>query len=150
MEKILIAIQNRLKEIPEFKYIDEDWGQLNLYVPDIPVHWPCILFEVKDGNYDNMGNDRHATPNERQMGRFSVDVVIGNLKLTNTSGRAPLSQKNKAWFLHTLEKLAHEKLQGFRPEVNCSKLIRKSSRSIKRDDGVQEKHVIYDFEVSNV
>lgn len=150
MEEILTKIQTKLLEIPEMKYVDEDWGQLNLYLPDIPVQWPCVLFEVKDCNFDNIGNDRKVTPNERQMGRFSVDVVIGNLKLTNTSGRATLTQKNKAWFIHTLEKKVHEKLQGFRPDSNCSKLIRRSYQSIKRDDGVQEKHVIYDFEVTNV
>lgn len=150
MEAILLAIQAKLQEIPEIKYVDEDWGQLNLYLPDIPVQWPCVLFEVKDGNFDNIGNNRLVIPNERQMGRFSVDVVIGNLKLTNTSGRAPLSQKNKAWIIHTLENKVHEKLQGFRADFNCSKLIRRSCQTVKRDDGVQEKHVIYDFEVTNV
>ena len=149
MEIILLALQNRLKEIPEIKHVDEDWGQLNLYLPDLPVQFPCILFDVKDGTFDNIGNDRSATPQARQMGRFTVDVVIGNLKLSNTSGRAPISQKNKAWAIYTLEKLVHEKLQDFRPAENCSKLIRRSFQTIRRDDGVQEKHVIYDFEVTN-
>lgn len=147
--EILKNIQNRLQEIPELKYVDEDWGQLNLYPQDIPVKWPCALFEVRSGNFENIGKDRKTSPEERQMGRFSLDVTLGNLKLSNTSGKAPLSQKNSAWYIHTVENLVHQKLQGFSPGVNCSKLIRTGVQNVRRDDGVQEKHVFYDFEVTN-
>lgn len=148
-DEILKAIQNKISEIPQIKYVDEDWGQLNLYGLDVPVKFPCALFDIKDGGFENMGNDRRQTPSQRQLGRFTLDLAVGNLKLTNTSGRAPQSQKSKAWEIHTLIKLVHEKLQGFSPRADCSKLIRMSAQRIRRDDGVQEYHILYGFEITD-
>lgn len=149
MEEIILNIQNKIQE-SNVKYVDEDWGQINLITGDYPVQFPCVLFDIKDGSFENFGSDRKAIPKERQLGRFNVELCIANLKLSNTSGRAPLTQKTKAWSIHSIIKSVHEKIQGFSPGENCSKLIRKSQLKIRRDDGIQEYRVIYDFEASNV
>jgi hypothetical protein len=149
METIILNIQNRIKE-SAVKYVDEDWGQINLITGDYPVQFPCVLFDIKDGSFENLGHDRKATPKERQLGRFNVELCIANLKLSNTSGRAPLTQKTRAWSIHSIIQTVHEKLQGFSPDENCTKLIRKSYQKIRRDDGIQEYRIIYDFEATNV
>ena len=114
------------------------------------MQFPCVLFDIKDGQFENIGADRRATPKERQLGRFSLELCIAKMKLSNTSGKAPLSQKNNAWEIQDIIQMVHEKLQGFSAGENCSKLIRKSYQRIRRDDGIQEYRVSYDFEVGNV
>jgi hypothetical protein len=149
MESILLNIQAKIAE-SAVKYVDEDWGQLNLFPGDFPVQFPCVLFDIKDGSFENIGQDRKATPKERQLGRFTLELCIAKVKLSNTSGKAPITQKNNAWSIHSLIQSVHEKLQGFCPAENCSKLIRKSYQRIRRDDGIQEYRVVYDFEAGNV
>ena len=150
MKEILKNIQAKITEVQTVKYVDEDWGQLNLFPGDFPVHFPCVLFDIKDGQFENIGADRRATPKERQLGRFSLELCIAKMKLSNTSGKAPLSQKNNAWEIQDIIQMVHEKLQGYSAGENCSKLIRKSYQRIRRDDGIQEYRVSYDFEVGNV
>ena len=149
MINILEAIEAKIKE-SGVKYVDEDWGQLSLFPGDFPVQFPCVLFDIKDGSFENIGQDRKAMPKERQLGRFTLELSIAKMKLSNTSGKAPLTQRTNAWNIHTIIQSVHEKLQGFSPSVNCSKLIRKSYQRIRRDDGIQEYRVIYDFEAGNV
>jgi len=149
MDEILLQLQARIME-SGIKYVDEDWGQINMFPGDTPVAFPCCLFDVKNGDFENIGADRRATPQQRQLARFTLELCIAKQKLTNTSGRAPLTQKSKAWEIHSIIESVHEKVQGFAPGENCSKLIRKSQQRIRRDDGIQEYRITYDFEVGNV
>ena len=83
MKEILKNIQAKITEVQTVKYVDEDWGQLNLFPGDFPVQFPCVLFDIKDGQFENIGADRIATPKERQLGRFSLELCIAKMKLSN-------------------------------------------------------------------
>ena len=48
MKEILKNIQSKIAEVQGVKYVDEDWGQLNLFPGDFPVQFPCVLFDIKD------------------------------------------------------------------------------------------------------
>lgn len=148
MKSILQNIQTKLSEVLELKYIDEDWGQLNLYQP--PVKWPCCLIDINNVNYSNQGIDRTKKPNNRQMGKISVKITLATLKLTNTSMQSPQTQKDQAWFIWDLAQKIHEKLHGFNPETNCSKMYRKNLMRIQRDDGVQQYEISFDVEATNI
>ncbi|ENG5660610.1 hypothetical protein FPG87_12455 [Flavobacterium psychrophilum] len=148
MKQVLQNIQNKLSEVPELKYIDEDWGQLNMYQP--PVKWPCCLIDIANVNYSNLGVDRAQQPQNRQLGKISVKITLATLKLTNTSMQAPQVQKDQAWFIWDLAQTIHEKLHGFCPEINCSKMLRRSLERTQRDDGVQEYQIMYEFEANNI
>jgi hypothetical protein len=50
MKQLLLNIQNLLATVPAFKYVDEDWGQLDDYGPHAPVQWPCCLIDFR-GDY---------------------------------------------------------------------------------------------------
>lgn len=113
MKTILQNIQNKLSEVTELKYIDEDWGQLNMYQP--PVKWPCCLIDISDVNYSNLGIDRSVVPQNRQLGKATVKLTLANLKLTNTSMQAPQTQKNQAWFIWDLAQKIHQKYTDLRP-----------------------------------
>ena len=146
----LKTIQDKLEEVTELKYIDEDWGQLDYYSPNFPVQWPCCLIDVTGAMFSNIGNDRAAKPQNRQQGTVNVSFTFANLKLTNTSLKAPATQKNNAWKLYEIMQKAHEVLQGLRPDDHCGSLIRSGFRRVKRDDGVQQYQVIYTVGLSNV
>ncbi|MGD1319174.1 hypothetical protein [Chryseobacterium sp. 2R14A] len=143
MTDILQAINDKLNEVTELKYIDENWGQLDLYGPQIPVQWPCALVDFNNGQFTNIGRNYRKTPQNRQEGNIAVEITIGNLKLTNSSNKAPSFQKEKAFAIWDLINKVHEVLQGWSPEENAGVLIRTTFNKVRRDDGVQEFRVIY-------
>ncbi len=150
MKTILKNIQEKLSEVTELKYIDENWGQLDYYSPNMPVKWPCCLIDINDVNFTNQGIDRTKEPNNRQIGKATIRLTLANLKLSNTSMQAPQTQKNQAWLIWDLAQKIHEKLHGFYPESNSSKMLRQSLRRSVRDDGVQEYFITYSVEFTNI
>lgn len=150
METYLTNIQNKIAEIADLKYIDEDWGQLDYYSPNIPVKWPCCLIDMNNGDFSNIGQDLTKSPKNRQNGKLTVKLTFANMKLSNTSFKAPQSQKDKAWLIIGLIEEVHKKIHGFTPDANCSKMLRAGFAKVKRDDGVQEYSVYYTFEAMNV
>ncbi|CAI9429248.1 DUF3168 domain-containing protein [Candidatus Ornithobacterium hominis] len=150
MKSILQNIQTRIAQIPEIKYVDEDWGQIDYYTPNMPVQWPCCLIDLNAGQFSNISKDITKHPRERQNGIFSIKITVANMKLTNTSSKAPQTQKNNAWHLIDMIEKIHQQLHGFSPADNCSKLVRTTFSRVMRDDGVQEYSIIYTFEAHNV
>ncbi|MDB0603174.1 hypothetical protein PL373_18985 [Tenacibaculum maritimum] len=150
MKQLIKNIQQRLQPIQELKYVDEDWGQLDYYSPNFPVQWPCVLIDITNANFSNIGQDKRVKPMQRQMGETIFSFTIANLKLTNTSSKAPLAQKDNAWSIWELIEKVHTELQGFNPDTNAGKLIRTGWNRIKRDDGVQEYTVTYSCSLNNV
>lgn len=148
-QQIIEAIQTRLEPL-SIAYVDEDWGQLDYYSPNFPVKWPCTLIDVLNGQYENIGKDKTATPQNRQTAETMVSLTIANLKLTNTSGRAPQLQKNAGFNIWKLKQDIHELLHGWKPTEFSGALIRSNFQRVKRDDGVQELIVVYSLGATNV
>lgn len=143
MKDILLNIQNKLGEIPALGTVDEDWGQLDLYRDDFPVKWPCCLFDVGSGTFDNVAKGI-------QNGLFTLELTVAKVKLSNTGLRAPKTQKDNAWDIYSILQEIHRHLQGFRPQDNCSGLVRTATKRIRRDDGIQEYRITYTFEVFGI
>lgn len=150
MKDFLESIQTKISEVTTIPYIDEDWGQLDDYGPHSPVSWPCCLFDISSVAYSDTGLDRQLVPQNRQEGAALVTLTFANLKLTNTSFRSPQLQKNNAWSFHELIEQVHGKLHAWSPVPTSGKLIRKSFRRIKRDDGIQQYEVIYAIKMMNI
>ena len=89
-------------------------------------------------------------PSDRQNGSFVVKISLANMRLTNTSHLAPQQQKDNAWAVFEIIEKVHQKLHGFSPLQNCSKMLRASLGRTHRDDGVQEYALMYEFEAHNV
>ena len=132
------------------KYVDEDWGQLDDYSPNFPVKWPCALINVEAAEYSNIGRNNQGIPANKQIADYRMIVTVANMKLSNSSSKAPQSQKDKAWSIYNLLDLVHEKLQGHTPSEHYGPLIRTGMRRIRRDDGVQEYQMIYSGTAYNV
>jgi hypothetical protein len=150
MKQFLEGIETKISEVPGINYIDEDWGQLDDYSPNTPVKWPCCLIDLSHVDFSDIGIDKKAIPQNRQQATGSVTLNFANLKLTNTSFKAPKTQKDNAWYIHELIEKTHGVVHGFLPVMGSGKLMRKSFKRVKRDDGIQQYQVIYTIGIHNV
>ncbi|RWX00931.1 hypothetical protein [Flavobacterium cerinum] len=150
MKELLAATQAKVMEVAEINYVDEDWGQLDDYSPNFPVKWPCCLIDIQGATFSDLGMHKSAKPQNRQEGTATVVFTFANLKLTNSSGKAPESQKQAAWLIHDIIEKAHEVIHGFRPVQSHGKLMRTGQRKVRRDDGVQMHQVVYTIGLHNV
>lgn len=137
MDILIQDIQNRLSaEVPDLKYIDEDWGQLDDYSPNFPVKWPCALIDISQVQYSNAGKTA-------QLGEAAITITIADMKLLNSSSKAPANQKaERATYLQLIKKV-HAKLHGWSGHSHYSKLIRTTFKRFKRDDGVRQHQITY-------
>lgn len=137
MKKLLTDILNRLKAIvASIKYIDEDWGQFDYYSPNMPVQFPAVLIDASRATYTNEGK-------LIQLGDVQIRLRIADLRLTNTSGNAPQTQKDAAFAIFDTLAAIHKALHGWAGSMHYTKLIRVSSQRILRDDGVRIYEIIY-------
>lgn len=150
MKEVIENIQAKLGDVPALKYIDEDWGQLDYYSPHFPVQWPCALIDLPSDNFSDIGRDKTAVPQNRQISDGLVSITIANMKLTNSSGKAPQLQKDNAWSIWELIEDVHKVLQGYRPGEKSGALIRTARRRVKRDDGVQEYTLLYSYSMKDI
>ncbi|MFE3849100.1 hypothetical protein ACFX5D_14095 [Flavobacterium sp. LB3P45] len=151
MSKIVLqSIQTILDTIPAIKYIDEDWGQLDDYSPNPPTQFPLTLIDIGNLVFSDIGKDRSATPQNRQMATGTIVLSIANLKLSNTSARAPQPQKNNSWSIWDIIESIHGKLHGVKVDGSAGAMMRTAMRKVKRDDGIQEYEVTYTIGMSNV
>lgn len=150
MKTFLEAVQAKLATITALQYIDEDWGQLDSYSPNPPAKFPCALIDVTALTFSNIGKDMTANPINRQAAEGTITFIIADVKLSNTSQRAPQSQKNNAWSIWTVLEEVHQKVHGWKPTADSGALIRTSHKRIRRDDGIQEYQVTYSLSKANV
>lgn len=149
-KEVLQNIQNTLKTITALRYVDEDWGQLDDYSPNPPTQFPLALIDIGNLQYSDIGKDKTAIPQNRQMATGTIVISIANLKLTNSSAKAPQTQKDKAWAIWDIVESVHGKLHGVAVGGSAGALMRTAMRKVKRDDGIQEYEVTYTIGITNV
>ncbi len=131
MEIILQGVQARLNsKVPELKYIDEDWGQLDYYYPNPPVKWPCSLIDATAATWSNAGN-------LQQLGLVQVKIRVADMKLTNSSAKAPSGQKTVSFSFFVLLRNIYKALHGWSGDESYTALIRTATNRVKREDGVR-------------
>jgi hypothetical protein bfra3_07107 len=150
MKTLLEKIQQKVSEIAELKHIDENWGQLDYYSPNMPVQYPCALIDVQQVQFTNLGKDITKKPLQRQIGTVQIKITVANMRLTNSSMQAPRRQKEEVWAIWGIIEKIHQQLHGVSLLPNVSPLIRTSQNRTLRDDGLQEYEVYYSCEVQNI
>jgi hypothetical protein len=101
MKKIILAIQERLvAEVPELRYIDKNWGQLEYDQP--PVQFPCALIDVDNINFSQLGQGW-------QQAEADIVITVCGLQLIRSSAQAP-NHENSYEVLDILDKM-FQKLQ---------------------------------------
>ncbi len=152
IQNVQAAIQSAINEQPEQyrylpKYIDEDWGQLDEYGSHPPVKYPCVLIDITNTTFSDIGRNRKKTPENRQEATADIIISVANLKLTNTSSKAPESQKENSLTIWKTVEFCHSVLHGFRPAENTGNLIRTQLKRVHRDDGVQLYEISYSLAI---
>lgn len=150
MKTLLEKIQQKVSEIAELKHIDENWGQLDYYSPNMPVQYPCALIDVQQAQFTNIGKDITKKPLQRQIGTVQIKITVANMRLTNSSMQAPRRQKEEVWAIWGIIEKIHQQLHGVSLLPNVSPLIRTSQNRTLRDDGLQEYEVYYSCEMQNI
>lgn len=144
MEAIITAVKNRITALnPAFKYVDEDWGQLDYYSPQFPVKWPCLLVDVQTVQWQNEGN-------LMQKGLATVSIKIAHLRLSNSSAKAPQQQQQNNNSFFALTQGVFKSLHGFTANNEVfTALIRVSERRVQRDDGVKVYEMVFTTQVAD-
>ncbi len=143
MELIIKKIQERLSsEVPDLKYVDQDWGQMDFFVKP-PVKFPCALIDIQSAQYSNTGEFV-------QQGTAQVVIRLFDIKLSNSSHLAPEGQKEsvkRIWLLlKDVNKAIHA--QNFLPK-GYGLLIRDEMRRTKRDDGCFQTELHYSLQFTD-
>lgn len=143
MKKLITDIQGRLMAaVPTLKYVDLDWGQLDFYYPNPPVQWPCALIDIMQAGYSNAA---HRT----QLGLLQVAINIADLKLSNSSGKAPQNQKDNALKIYDLMKDVFVALQGWTGDKSYTGLIRERYSKRSREDGITIHQLVFSTEIKD-
>lgn len=137
MDNLIQDFQNQLcTYVPELQYIDEDWGQYDFFDRP-PTKDFSVLIDIQSAQYTNDGK-------LQQRGNINVVVRFYNLKLTNSSSKAPQRQKDyakKGWqILRKINQALHG--QHFLSE-GYAVPIRQSMQRIKRRDGIYQRDITY-------
>lgn len=142
MKDLIQSIQNRLSQINLLKYVDMDWGQLDLYTNHSPVKWPCALIDIPVAQYTNQGN-------AVQLGIITIGISIADLRLSNSSNAAPNAQKERALAIYELINQVYQKLHGWTALDNYSALIRQSYLRQQRQDGLIIHRITYTCQIND-
>ena len=114
MKQIFLSIQDRLSTmVPALRYIDKNWGQLN--IPQPPVQWPCCLIDLANIDYSQTSSlDRLATA--------TINIVVADQHTVRSSAKAP-SISDAYDILDVLEAIM-EALEGWRVQDTTQTLTR--------------------------
>ena len=144
MRTLLDDVREKLQATGLFKYIDDDWGQLDDYSSNPPTKWPCALVDIIEGKPQDLA--RHI-----QTVECTILIRIADLRLSNSSQQAPSSQKEKSKELFAIGQTIFANLHGWhKPASGYGTLNRIGVRRNHRDDGIREYHILFKSQVRDV
>lgn len=135
MKEAFKDILKRLETITEFKYIGEDWGQLNFEQP--PVNFPCVLIDLGNAEFSSAGM-------KSQQVEAVVNITIADIRYNGVSPVLPRDQQDKAFEIFNLIDKVNKLLHGTDGE-HYSRLCRVSIKKMLREDAVREFVMSYKF-----
>lgn len=132
-KEIMTSIQARLKEqVPDLKYIDKDWGQLDTEYP--AVNWPCCLIDIESVEY---GDGR-----AEQTADATVLLTIADQRTASSSSDATPAQVAEAYSTIDLVEAVAAKLHLF-TNGNFAPLVRRSFKRVAAGTGYECYQVTY-------
>lgn len=133
IKDILLSVQAHLGvAVPEIAHLDKDWGQL--YYEQPPVKWPCVLLDIEDVRYSQLGHGAQSADSR-------ITVTVAGMRLAKSSGAAPM--KERAYELIDLLERIHDALQLFHP-AQASPMFRSNLRKILSDSGKEAYQMTYE------
>lgn len=120
---ITTLVNDLLSQIEEFKYIDRNWGQLELEQP--AVKFPCAITDVDSIQYADLLQKAQLAECE-----FTITVAVQNFH--STSQKSPCKDNGNDIFV-IIDKV-HEILQGYSTEA-LTPFCRRRLQKIEAEKG---------------
>lgn len=128
MKDLYLKILNRFKEVPQVKYVDEDYGQIDDFNERPPVAFPCALISLNEPKRSNL------TPT-KQLVTAEVIIRLGFEFLGDTSSISSENRLNAALLPYDIKEAVEAKFQAWGDaDMNrweCTSCIKE-----KRNDGL--------------
>ncbi len=127
METIIKSIEDKLRaQVPELKWIDQDFGQLEMEHP--PLNFPCALIDVPQVQWEN-------TTRLEQQGVATVNIRVAFRVYDRSNTQAPTTLRERAAAHFAVLKKINLCLHGVEDtEANYSSLIRTQTQRGKTID----------------
>ena len=131
MKQFLNAVLLRLKEIPELKYVDENWGQLDFYKPNAPVKYPAAVIDFEKLYWECLGDlTQNATA--------EITIEVATLRLSASSGGVSQKRRSEAFEIYEILDKIVLSLHGWTPIETCSCLVRTETAKLGVVDGIKK------------
>lgn len=136
MKTLYLKLIELLTEIPELKYIDLDFGQLQEEKP--PLIYPAVLIKI-----DASVTDEVQDVFQIMTGNFDLTLCVKMLNESNAA--SPVEVREKALEYFDITEKIYEKLQGF-----ANSKFESFSRKTVRDQTLRKglKTTVQRFETS--
>ena len=145
-KQIYLSISERIhQEVPDFKWIDYDWGQLNGQERP-PVAFPCILIDIAFTDCKTLGEGPGATEQLVTASislKLAFEVLVGSQVSVDGDKRAIALKP-----LDTIEML-HASLQGWNGEGIFAALSRKRGNAIPPRNNLKIYNIVYETRFIN-
>lgn len=96
-------------QVPEIKWIDQDFGQLEQFEHRPAVSFPCCLIDFVLANYSNLSE-------LGQAGDVTIQLRLGFAPFSQSNGSAPDSVRIKAVHYYAIEQKVFEAVHGWATE----------------------------------
>jgi hypothetical protein len=94
--------------VPELRWIDQDFGQLERFRYRPEVSFPCALIDFVQATYSNQAE-------LAQIGEVTINIRIGFAPFSQSHQAAPQDVKERALAYYNLEQRIFEAVQGWAP-----------------------------------
>ena len=139
MRHVLEEIMGRLQEeVPELRYVAEDWGQLDFYEDKPPVKFPCALVSVSGIKFEPVtAGVRYAT--------MTVLVRVADAPAVSGTMAAPREYRERAFSILDLMDRIGNALYAFGGE-DFNELEQKEITHYGREDAIREYAMTFETE----
>ena len=133
-----LSILERIRtQVPEIRYIEQDFGQLENFTLRPAVSWPCALIDIDDLDFTDIGG------NNRQEAKCYVYIRIAAVAWSTSSNLTPDAIRGNALLYYALEQKIYQALHGWRAP-GFSKLLRRKSKKEIREDEVRVRILVFE------
>ena len=137
--QLFIAIQERLKDKlgTILKWIDQNFGQLDIDATRPPVNFPCALIDLTGFSFEDY-------PNGKQKANGRLVISLSTAPFSYSNAVTPMPQREKALEYYEIEHSIHKALHNWIPVPGMEKLLRRTMDKQEREDSLRERVLVFE------
>lgn len=139
LANLFLAVQERIATIPAIKWIDQDFGQLDISAEEYkpPVLFPCVLFDLTGITFEDKSSDT-------QNATGILLIKLSTAPYIKSNQKTPILQREKALEHYELEYEISKKIHGWRAP-GFGRFTRTSLDKQDREDSIRERLIAFSF-----